>query len=167
MNEQQQITDSLFSEWYHYAILALWLIILVFGIKYYALLENRFKVKRDFTSGTAYGKNLLIISFLIGLLMVIIFTFKPASMETPSENYWQFSKYFFYGIFILLLLYNAYISVQHYQQKSGILRLISLSLLMMVYFYSGMLGGMIIFAISVMIILIFALIKLKKILTIR
>lgn len=167
MNEEQQIADLLFSEWYHYVFLLIWIIILFVGIKYYPLLEQRFKLKKSFSSGSAYGKNLLISSFSLGLLLVVVFTFKPANPSETAINYGLYFKYAFYAIFIFLLLFNTIVSVQHYEQQSGLIRMVILSLLMIIYFYSGMLGGMILFVIMAIIILIIAFIKLRKILRLK
>lgn len=160
-------TDYLtFTEWYHYVLLFLWLIILLTGIKYFNLLESAFKANEDFTMGEKYGKNMLLAAFVIGLLMVLIWTFKPAQTVDQTDN-WNYAKYIFYGLFIALLALNAFISLRNYKSKSKVLRIVIMSILMVLYFYSGMLGGLMIFAFVCLFVIIYAFIKLKKILTIR
>lgn len=161
-------TDLLtFTEWYHYALLFLWLIVLFTGVKYFYLLESNFKTKDGFTKGENYGKSLLTASFVIGLLMVIIFTFKPAQTSAQNELNWDYAKYGLYGLFILLLALNAFVSIRNYESKSGVIRLVLMSILMLLYFYTGMLGGLLVIATAALFILIFALIKFKNILTIK
>ena len=109
-------TDFLtFTEWYHYVLLFLWLIMLFTGIKYFYLLESHFKPKYDFDKGDKYGKNLLISSFVIGLLLVIIFTFKPTQLNEQSELNWDYINYGLYSLFILLLALNAFVSIRNYK----------------------------------------------------
>lgn len=156
-----------FTEWYHYAILFSWIIMLFTGIKYFHLLESYFKPKDGFDKGEKYGKNILVISFVIGVLMVIIFTFKPVDLSTSSELNWTYSKYLIYISFILLLVINAFVSIQNYKSKSNIFRLVIMSFLMILYFYTGMLGGLLILATFVLFILIYALFKLKNTLSIK
>jgi len=159
--------NTIFTEWYHYAILFLWLILLFTGVKYFHLLESNFKPKDSFDNGEKYGKNLLISSFVIGLLLVLIFTFKPAQINEQSELNWDYAKYGSYALFIILLAINAIISIKNYEFKSGIIRLILMTILMFLYFYTGMLGGMLVIATFALFILIYAVIKFKKILTIK
>jgi len=137
------------------------------GIKYFYLFESHFKPKDNFDKGDKYGKNLLISSFVIGLLLVIIFTFKPAQMSEHSELNWDYAKYSLYGLFIILLVINAFVSIKKYELKSGLTRLLLLSFLMVLYFYTGMLGGLFVIATFAMFILIFAIVKFKNVLTIK
>lgn len=155
-----------FTEWYHYAILFLWIVLLFVGVKYFNLLESHFKPKDGFKKGDIYGKNLLVASFTIGALMVLVFTFKPAQLNTQSELNWDYGKYLIYAIFMMLLLVNAYVSMRKYHSPSNILRLLIISFLMILFFYTGMYGGMLIIATLVLLILIYAIIKLKNKLTI-
>lgn len=156
-----------FTEWYHYAILFLWLVLLLTGVKYFHLLESNFKPRNDFKLGEKYGKNLLISSFVIGLLMVLIFTFKPAQMSSQSELNWDYIKYGLYGLFIIILVINAIVSIKNYETKSGVIRLVLMTILMLLYFYTGMFGGLLLIATFVLFILIYAIIKFKNILTIK
>ncbi len=156
-----------FTEWYHYAILFLWLVLLLTGVKYFSLLESNFKPKDNFDNGEKYGKNLLILSFVIGLLLVLVFTFKPAQISEQSELSWDYAKYILYGLFILMVALNAFVSIKNYETKSGVIRLIIMTILMLLYFYTGMLGGLLVIATFVLFILIFAIIKFKNILTIK
>jgi len=160
-------TDYLsFTEWYHYALLFLWIVMLFIGIKYFHLLESHFKPKDGFDNGEDYGKNLLISSFIIGALMVLIFIFKPAEMSASSELNWTYAKYLIYTLFVIMLGINAWVSIKKYQSNSNIFRFLIMSSLMILYFYTGMLGGLLILATFVLFILIYAIFKLKNKLTI-
>lgn len=167
MNNILTIDFLTFTEWYHYVLLFLWLIMLFTGIKYFYLLESHFKPKDDFDKGEKYGKNLLISSFVIGLLLVLIFTFKPAQISELSELNWGYVKYSLYGLFIILLVLNAFISIRNYELKSGIIRLLLMSVLMLLYFYTGMLGGLLVIATFALFILIYVVFKFKNILSIK
>ncbi len=156
-----------FTEWYHYAMLFLWLVLLLTGVKYFQLLESNFKPKDNFNMGEKYGKSMLISSFIIGLLLVLVFTFKPAQISEQSELNWDYAKYILYGLFILMVALNAFVSIKNYETKSGVIRLIIMTILMLLYFYTGMLGGLLVIATFVLFILIFAIIKFKNILTIK
>ncbi len=157
-------TDYLtFTEWYHYLLLFLWLVMLAIGIKYYHLFESHFKPKSSFTKGVKYGKSVLSVSFFIGLAMFLVWMFKSAQ----SSINWDYVEYGFYGLFLFTLIINAVISIKNYASTSGITRLIIMTIFMVVYFYSGMLGGLMVIATFALFIIILALIKLKKTLTIR
>lgn len=156
-----------FTEWYHYAILFFWMILLFSGIKYFSLFESNFKTRNYFSNGEKFGKTALVLSFIIGLLLVLIFTFKPAQISIKSELYWDYAKYILYGLFIIMLAVNAFISINNYELKSGVIRLIIMTILMLLYFYTGMLGGLLVIAIFVLFVLIYAVVKFKNILTIK
>ncbi len=152
-----------FTEGYHFALLFLWLVMLSIGIKYFYFLESHFKPKNGFVAGVSYGKKILLLSFAIGLFMFLFGMFKPYQEDI---NY-DYVEYIFYGIFIVILVLNAFISIRNYFSVSGIVRVVTMSALMLLYFYSGMLGGLMVVAIFVLFIIIYALIRLKKTLTIR
>ncbi len=156
-----------FSEWYHYALLFLWLLMLVISIKYFYLFESHFTTNSGFSKGESYGKKLLSISFIIGLLMFLVWMFKSGQLDAKSSINWDYVEYGFYGLFLFMLMINAVISIKNYASTSGITRLIIMTIFMLVYFYSGMLGGLMVLATFALFIIIFALIKLKKTLTIR
>ena len=156
-----------FTEWYHYLLLFLWLVMLGIGIKYFHLLESHFKPKSNFTKGVNYGRNVLSISFIIGLIMFLIWMFKPAHADAQSSVNWIYVEYGFYILFLIVLIINSVVSVKNYMPTSGIARLIIMTVLMFLYFYSGMLGGLMVIASFALFIIIFALIKLKKTLTIQ
>lgn len=161
-------TDFLsFTHWYHYAILLLWIILLTTGIRYYALFESKFKLKNEFNNGEKLGKTLLILSFVTGMVLVLIFTFKPAQLSMQSEIYWDYTKYSLYGLFLIMLAVNATISIKNYKPKDGLIRLLLMSVFMVLYFYTGMLGGLFVMAIFALFILIYAIIKFKNILTLK
>jgi len=151
-----------FTEWYHYAILFLWLLLLFYGLSKFYLIETLFKSKKDFEQDEVHGKKLLISSFLLGILMFLTLTFIPARFEINRE----YVKYGFYFIFLLLLVYNATVSIRFYQPKSRALRSILMTFLMVVYFYSGMLGGLMVIAFFALFIILYAFGKFRKTLTI-
>ncbi len=156
-----------FSEWYHYLLLFLWSVMLLTGIKYFSLFESNFKIKNNFSNGEKNGKVMLITSFVIGLLLVLIFTFKPAQASLQSELSWDYSKYGLYGLFIIMLVVNAIISIRNYEIRSGVIRLLLMTIFMFLYFYTGMLGGLLVIATFALFMLIYAIIKFKHILTIK
>jgi len=156
-----------FSEWYHYLLLFLWLIMLGIGVKYFHLLESHFVPKSNFTKGVNYGRNVIAASFAIGLTMFVIWMFKPAHVDPQSSINWLYVEYGFYILFIFVLFINAVVSLKKYKSASGITRLIILTILMLLYFYSGMLGGLLVIATLALFVVVFALIKLKNTLTIR
>jgi len=153
----------IFTEGYHYALLFLWLVMLAIGVKYFRLLEFYFKPKIGFDAGESYGQKTLIVSFALGFLMFLFGMFKPFQ---GVINY-DYVEYIFYGLFILLLALNVIVSISNYISKSGIIRVVTMSALMLLYFYSGMLGGLMVVAIFVLFIIIYALLRSKKTLTIR
>ena len=72
-----------------------------------------------------------------------------------------------YGLITLLLSINAYVSFKFFVMPDAIYRLLVILILMIVYFYSGMLGGLLLIAIFALVVIIYALFRLKKTLTIR
>jgi len=167
MDNESLIENSAFTEWYHYAILLIWLILLMVVLKYYHLIESLFKAKEGHDKGQKYGVSLLFSSFIIGILLFMTMIFKPAQLEEGSILYWNIAKYFFYGLFFLLIGLNTMYTIQSYESKSILLRLIILTILMVLYFYSGMLGGLFIIALAALFIIIYTFIKFKKILSIK
>jgi len=130
-------TDYLtFTEWYHYALLLVWLLILLVGVKYYYKIENAFKLKSNFENGNKYAVGLLITSFILGFLAFLIWAFATEMGQSLTADI------IFYGFVILLFLLNAFICFKYYLTLSAIIRLLLISVLMIVYFYSGMLGGL-------------------------
>ncbi len=155
------------TEWYHYLILFVWIIILFLGIKYYEKVETIFKPKTGFEKGNAWGSWMLLISFLLGTIMVTAWFFKPAQLSPDSESYWQIAEYTFYVVFVVLLLINAYISFSNYKPNSGVIRILILTPVMILYFYTGMFSGLLIQSIVLLIFVIYVFKNFKKILTIR
>jgi hypothetical protein len=161
-------TDYLnLTEWYHYAMLFVLFIFLLAGIKYYNKIEGFFSANPNTNKGVKLGKSMLISAFCLGLGMVIIWMFKPAELTINSEKNWIYAENLCYVLLFLLLLVNAYFSFTNYKLRSGIMRTIVISLLMVLYFYTGMLGGLVIMFVFAAIIVIYSLLKLKKTLTIR
>ena len=151
-----------FTEWYHYAILFLWLLLLFYGLNYFYLIETLFKPKEEFQQDEVHGKKLLMTSFALGIFLFLAMTFIPARFEINRE----FIKYGFYFIFLLLIIYNATVSIRYYKPQSRAMRSIIMTFLMLVYFYSGMLGGLMVIAFVALFIVIYAFVKLRKTLTI-
>jgi len=155
-------TDYLtFTEWYHYALLLLWFGVLFLGLKYFYIIEQAFKLKDDFSDGNKYAVGLLLTSFILGFMAFLIGIFAPEAGQSKT------SDVIFYGFVMLLFLLNAFICFKYYLRRSAIIRLLLISLLMIVYFYSGMLGGLFLIAVFALVAIVFALIKLKNILTIK
>ncbi len=156
------LTDSIsFSEWYHYALLLLWLVILMTGLKYFPKIEPLFKVKNTFSDANKYGVGLLAASFILGFVVFLIWTFAP-DFGQSTVGY-----VFMYGLIILLLSINAYLSFKFFVMPDAIYRLLVILVLMIVYFYSGMLGGLLMIAVFALVVIIYVLLRLKKTLTIR
>jgi len=151
-----------FTEWYHYAILFLWLVLLFYGLSKFYLVETLFKSRKDFEQDEVHGKKLLISSFLLGILMFLTITFIPTRFEINRE----YIKYAFYFIFLLLLVYNASVSIRFYKPESRAFRSLLMTFLMVLYFYSGMLGGLMVISFIALFIIIYAFVKLRKTLTI-
>ena len=151
-----------FSEWYHYVILFLWLLLLFYGLSKFYLIETLFKPMGDFQQDEVHGKKLLMTSFALGIFLFLAMTFIPARFEINRE----FIKYGFYFIFLLLIIYNATVSIRYYKPQSRAMRSIIMTFLMLVYFYSGMLGGLMVIAFVALFIVIYAFVKLRKTLTI-
>jgi hypothetical protein len=150
-----------FTEWYHYALLLLWLIMLMAGLKYFPKIESSFKVKNAFSDGNKYGVGLLTASFILGFVVFLIWTF------TPDFGQSTVGYVIMYGLITLLLSINAYVSFKFFVMPDAIYRLLVILILMIVYFYSGMLGGLLLIAIFASVVIIYALFRLKKTLTIR
>ncbi len=154
--------DSMgFTEWYHYALLLLWLIMLMAGLKYFPKIESSFEVKNAFSDGNKYGVGLLTASFVLGFVVFLIWTFSPDFGQSTA------GYVFMYGLITLLLSINAYVSFKFFVMPDAIYRLLLILILMIVYFYSGMLGGLLLIAIFALVVIIYALFRLKKTLTIR
>lgn len=149
-----------FSEWYHYLLLFLWLLALLFGLKYFHKIENAFKLKTDFEFGNQYAIGFLLAFFCLGFLVFLTGTFAP---EMGQSKTWVF---IFYGFVSLLVIGNTFICFKYYETQSAIIRLLLLSLLMLVFFYSGLLGGLLMLAIFALAIIIFTFVKFKNILKI-
>lgn len=167
MENVSLMESSAFTEWYHYLWLFIWLIILMVGLKFYYLIESFFKPKEGNEKGRKYGASLLFSSFIIGILLYMVMVFKPAQLEEGSVIYWNIAKYFFYVLFFLLIGLNTMYTIRSYENKSILLRLSILTVLMLIYFYSGMLGGLMIIAFAALIIIIYTFVKFKKILSIQ
>jgi len=151
-----------FTEWHHYAILLLWLLLLFYGLSKFYLIETLFKPIRVFELDVVHGKKLLMTSFGLGILLFVAITFTPARYEVNKD----YIKYGFYFLFLLLVVYNATVSIRYYKPESRALRSLLMTFLMVLFFYSGLLGGLMVIAFVSLFIIIYAFIKLKKILTI-
>ena len=148
-----------FSQWYHYLFLLVWMILLAFGLKYFKLIEDLFNPKDNFSNGLKFTKTLLLLSFLTGVSMVVVYMFKPANIDAQSETLWTYIKYSFYIIFIIFFIVNMIISFAKYHPYSNYIRMLVTSLLLLIYFYSGMFGGLIIVGIAALLLLLYVLAK--------
>ena len=153
------LTD--FTEWYHYAFLLLWLIVLLAGLKYFHKLESLFKLKDSSAGGSNSGTGLLTGSFILGFIMFLIWTIVPDFGQST------FGYFILYGFIFLLFAINAYTSFKHYIIPGAIYRFLIVSVLMIIYFYSGMLGGLFLISVFALVVIVYALFRLKKTLTIR
>lgn len=156
-----------FTEWYHYAILFLWLILLFFGMKNSNKIESLFKPKEEFSKNVIEVKYLLITSFTLGVLMVLIWMFKPQEISPKIQMYWNYARIGFYFVFILFMFINALISIRNYDLRNAIFRILLVSFLMIIYFFSGMFGGLMLIAFSALILLIYFFNKFKNILKLK
>ena len=153
--------NTAFSEWYHYLLLALWLIILLAGLKFYPKLDQRFQLKKGFKSKGKAAAGLLTFSFVLGFVLLMFRVFAHNARIGNS------SEIFAYGLIILLLLGNAYYCFQNYVMPGSVFRLILLSILIPVYFFTGLMSGLFVMAIISVIVIIYFLIRFKNILTIK
>lgn len=167
MNNETLIENNAFTEWYHYVLLLIWLILLLVGIKYFKHIESYFKPKDDFDKGKKSAVTLLSSSFVLGMLLFATMIFKPAELGDKSELLWNLSKYLMYAVFLLLLIWNAFICFNNYQKSSRLARILVISFLMILYFYSGLLGGLMIITFLALFVVIYTFIKFKKILQLK
>ncbi len=156
-----------FSEWYHYAILILWIVLLFVGIRYMDHFDALFKTKDAVKNNPTHSKSMLITSFVLGLSMVVVWMFKPAEIGEVASMTWNFIQIGFYGLFVILIVVNAFIGVRIYAQKHMLIRTISMSLLMLLYFFTGMYGGLLVIAAAALALLIYVFVKFKNILNIK
>jgi len=152
-----------FTECYHYALLFLWLLLLFYGLSKFYLIETLFKPIKEFQQDEAHGKKLLMTSFGLGIFLFLAMTFIPMQSE-PNREY---IKYGFYFILFLLIVYNSIVSIRYYKPESRAFRSLLMTTLMILYFYSGMLGGLLLIALVSLFILIYAIVKFKNILKIN
>lgn len=162
------LTDHFnFSLWWHYALLLLWILILFAGIKFYNKIESLFEKKDKGYDGNRSGKSMLILSFVTGLIMVVVWMFKPAELDQASTLQWNYIELAFYGLIVILILLNLIISLMSYKLNSGILRIIILTTLMLIYFYTGMFGGLLILSVFAIVVVLYFLLKFVNILKIK
>ena len=156
------ITDNTaFSEWYHYLLLTAWIVVLMVGIKYYPNIEKNFTLKINFTKGSKLAIGFLLSSFILGFFAFFIEIFDYEAKQASAINY------IIYVMVAVLLLLNAFLSFKYYVTKSAIIRVLLLSVLMVIYFFSGLLGGLLIISIFALVVVIYAFVKFKNILTIK
>lgn len=153
-----------FTEWYHYAFLFIWLLLLFAGLKYFDAIESFFEAREDFHKGRKYSVYLLLGSFCLGVSLFLVKVFQPTDQTNPTHS---FIEYSIIAIFLLLLSFSIVLAIKKYKPKSLPLRLIGMTLLMLVYFYSGILGGLLVVAVLALIFIIYVFIKFKNILTIK
>ena len=153
--------ESAFSEWYHYLFLALWLVILMIGLKYYPTIDKKFRLKNGSADKSTLATGFLLSSFILGFIIFFIQAFFADAKPTMVVTYIA------YGTIVMLLLTNAYISIKNYVTPGSIIRLILLSIIIIIYFYSGLLGGLLMIAIFSLVVIVYVFIKFKNILTIK
>ncbi len=153
--------NSAFSEWYHYLFLAVWLVVLMVGLKYYPKVEKTFTLKTGFANGSKIATGFFLFSFILGFVIFFIQTFDAEAEQATTITY------IIYGVIALLLLLNAFLCFKYYVKMSAILRMLLLSVLIVVYFFSGLLGGLLIVSIFALVVIIYAFVKFKNILTIK
>jgi len=156
------ITDNFnSSDWTFYLLLFLWIVVLWLGLKYFHKIENLFKLKDDFQNGNKTAVGLLLASFIFGFITYLIWVLAPDFGQSKTL------EFIVYPILFLVLLGHIFICFRYYKIPSAILRLLLIVALMIVYFYSGMLGGLLMIAVFGLVIIVFAIVKLKNILTIK
>ncbi|RLD42912.1 MAG: hypothetical protein DRI89_06035 [Bacteroidetes bacterium] len=149
-----------FSDWTFYLLLFLWIVVLWFGLKYFYKIEKLFKLKDDFQNGSKTAVGLLQGSFIFGFIIYLIWVLAPDFGQSKTL------EFIIYSGILLVFLWHVFISFKHYKMPGAILRMMLISVLMIVYFYSGWVGGLLMIAVFAVAIIVFALFKLKKILTI-
>ena len=153
--------NAMFSEWYHYLFLAAGLIILLSGLKYFPKIDKKFRLKSGVANQSKRATGFMLTAFIIGFVMFFMQTFFTGVIPA------HFVIYTGYGVFAAILLMNAYTCFKNYTSPGSVIRMIILSILIVIYFYSGLLGGLLIVAVLLLAILIYAFLKFKKILTIK
>ena len=99
--------------------------------------------------------------------MVLGKVIQPADLDETAANTWDNVLYILAGIFLLLVGYNIFISFTNYIGKSRIIRSIIQTIILIIYFYSGMLSALMLLFTLAIIIIIYFFIKFKHILTIK
>ena len=147
-------------DWTFYILLFLWIVVLLVGLKYFHKIEKLFKLKDDFQNGNKTAVGLLLGSFIFGFIIYLIWVL------TPDFGQSEVVKYIVYTLIALVFLGHVFICFRYYKTTSAIFRMLLIAVLMIVYFYSGWLGGLLMIAIFGLAVVVFAIIKLKKMLTI-
>ncbi len=153
--------NSAFSEWYHYLFLAVWLVILMIGLKYYPEIDKKFHLKNGSSGKSTLAIGFLLSSFILGFVMFLLQTFFTDNKSVTAVTYVT------YGMVVFLLFTNAYVCFKYYVAPGLIIRMILLSILIILYFYSGLLGGLLLIAIFSFVVIVYLFIKFKNILTIK
>lgn len=164
MDYETYFENSAFTEWYHYVLLFAWLVLLFVGLKYVKRIESFFKPQEGFNKGEKYTAYLLSGSFILGLILFLSMTFQSEQQASSSKLYFTWA---IYGIFFLYLMLNAVLTFRKYKPQSLLFRLILISFIMVIYFYSGVLGGLMVVAVLALIIVIYTFIKFKNILSLK
>ncbi|MCF6169757.1 MAG: hypothetical protein L3J66_02100 [Bacteroidales bacterium] len=150
-----------YADWTFYILLFLWIVVLFAGLKYFHKIEKLFKLKDDFQNGNKTAVGLLLGSFIFGFITYLIWVLAPDFGQSKTL------AFIVYPGILLVLLGHIFICFRYYKIPSAILRLLLISVLMIVYFYSGWLGGLLMIAVFGLAVVVFAFVKLKKILTIK
>ena len=155
-------TYNFFSDgWFFYLLLLLWIVVLFIGLKNFDKVESAFKLKDDFKNGNKTATGLLLASFIFGFVIYLIWVLAPDFGQSKTL------KFIVYSAIALVFLWHTFICFKHYKTQSAILRWLFILVLMVVYFYSGWLGGLLMIAVFALAVIIFALVKLKNVLKIK
>ena len=144
-----------FSEWYHYIFIVLWIVVLFFGLKYFYKIEKLFKLKDDFKSGNKVAVGLLITSFIFGFIIYLIWVLAPEFGQSKTATIVVNS------LIVLIFLLNVFVCFKNYKIVSALLRFLLISILMLVYFYSAWLSGLLLIGVFSLVVIFYTLRWLK------
>lgn len=162
-----QINDSIFdSGWTIYLIAFLVLLALYFVQKYAHLIDrklNQFSGNDSNWEGKPWP---LILGLLLGVFMLLFNVFSPVDMQWNPSN-WQWGEWVLLLGFGTGLIILAIESIQHFEIRTAIFRLLLFTALMFGFFYAGLLAGLLIVAFLALFILVYFLLKWRNIMRIK
>ncbi len=145
-----------FSEWYHYIFIVLWMVVLFLGLKYFYKIEKLFKLKDDFRSGNKVVVGLLITSFIFGFFIYLIWVLAPEFGQSKTATIVVNS------LIVFTFMMNAFVCFKNYKIISAFLRFLLISVLMLVYFYSAWLSGLLLIGVFSLVVIFYTLRWLKR-----